>query len=116
LFESRPVFSSHIGELNSITKVAEARHDNASGAHLPVIDPETPDRRRSVLDIGDKEPFISRTLVGAPTKGERITEHLLDGQQRLTALWRGLNNNYDDRTFFLFLKKDEETGMPYYAV
>ncbi len=69
-----------------------------------------------VLDIGDKEPFISRTLVGAPTKGERITEHLLDGQQRLTALWRGLNNNYDDRTFFLFLKKDEETGMPYYAV
>ena len=68
-----------------------------------------------VLDIGDKEPFISRTLVGAPKTGDRITEHLLDGQQRLTALWRGLNNNYDDRTFFLFLEEDEETGMPYYV-
>ena len=68
-----------------------------------------------VLDIGDKEPFISRTLVGAPTKGERITEHLLDGQQRLTALWRALNNNYEERTFFLYLEKDEETGMPYYV-
>jgi hypothetical protein len=54
-------------------------------------------------------------LVGAPTKGERITEHLLDGQQRLTALWRGLNNNYEDRTFFVFLEADEETGMPYYV-
>lgn len=68
-----------------------------------------------VLDIGDKEPFISRTLVGAPTRGERITEHLLDGQQRLTALWRALNNNYEERTFFLYLEKDEETGMPYYV-
>lgn len=69
-----------------------------------------------VLEIGNEEPFISRTLVGAPGVGERITEHLLDGQQRLTALWRGLHNNYEDRTYFLCLKADEETGMPYYVV
>jgi len=68
-----------------------------------------------VLEVGDEEPFISRTLKGAPTTGERVTEHLLDGQQRLTGLWRGLHNNYDDRTYFLYLAPDEETGMPYYV-
>ena len=68
-----------------------------------------------VLEIGNEEPFISRTLQGAPPTGERITEHLLDGQQRLTGLWRGLNNNYDARTYFLYLLEDDETGMPCYV-
>ena len=67
-----------------------------------------------VLEIGNEEPFVSRTIVGAPTEGERITEHLLDGQQRLTALWRALHNNYDRRTYFVYLLPDEETGMPYF--
>jgi hypothetical protein len=68
-----------------------------------------------ILEIGNEEPFISRPLEGAPTDGERVTEHLLDGQQRLTALWRGLHNNYVDRTYFLRLEPDEETGMPYFV-
>jgi hypothetical protein len=68
-----------------------------------------------VLEVGNEEPFISRPLKGAPNTGERTTEHLLDGQQRLTALWRGLNNNYEDRTFFVFLRAEEETRMPYYV-
>ena len=72
-----------------------------------------------VLEIGNEQPFISRPIKGAPETGERITEHLLDGQQRLTGLWRGLNNNYEDRTYFLNLlpdgEKDEETGTPYYV-
>lgn len=68
-----------------------------------------------VLEVGDKEPFLWRTIQGAPTTGEKITEHLLDGQQRLTGLWRGLHNNYQDRTYFLYLERDEETGMPYYV-
>lgn len=68
-----------------------------------------------VLEIGNEEPFISRPIVGAPTEGERITEHLLDGQQRLTALWRGLHNNYEDRTYFIYLSEDEESGLPYYV-
>ena len=72
-----------------------------------------------VLEIGDEEPFISRTIIGAPITGERITEHLLDGQQRLTGLWRGLHNNYKDRTYFLRLMSDgdmdEDTGIPYYV-
>lgn len=68
-----------------------------------------------ILEIGNEEPFVSRPIVGAPTDGERITEHLLDGQQRLTALWRGLHNNYEDRTYFLYFKQDDETGMPFYV-
>jgi hypothetical protein len=47
-----------------------------------------------VLEIGDQEPFPSRLIEGAPEASERATEHLLDGQQRITALWRGLSNNY----------------------
>jgi hypothetical protein len=68
-----------------------------------------------VLEIGDEVPFVARALEGAPTKGERTTEHLLDGQQRLTALWRGLRNNYIDRTFYVFFETDDETGMPVYV-
>ncbi len=68
-----------------------------------------------VLEIGDEEPFVSRTIRGAPETGERVTEHLLDGQQRLTALWRGLLNNYDDRTFVLHFSPDEETGAPVFV-
>jgi hypothetical protein len=68
-----------------------------------------------VLEIGNHEPFISRSIAGVPATGERVTEHLLDGQQRLTALWRGLNNNYPDRTYFLYLRSDEETGMPFFV-
>ena len=68
-----------------------------------------------VLEVGNEEPFIWRTISGAPEDGERITEHLLDGQQRLTALWRGLHNNYEDKTYFLHLEPDDETGMPYYV-
>ena len=67
------------------------------------------------LDIGDSEPFISRTVVGAPEHGERVTEHLLDGQQRLTALWRSLTGNYGDRSYFVKLERDEDTGAPYQA-
>lgn len=67
-----------------------------------------------VLEIGAEEPFVARPLVGAPDRGERVTEHLLDGQQRLTALWRGLNNNYPDRTYFLFAKPDDESGLEFF--
>ena len=67
-----------------------------------------------VLEIGNEEPFPSRLIEGAPSATERTTEHLLDGQQRLTALWRGLNNNYEDRMYFLHLSPDEETDMPFY--
>lgn len=61
-----------------------------------------------VLQIGDKEPFVSRPMAGAPPGSERTTEHLLDGQQRLTALWKALNDLYEDRTYFALLKLEAE--------
>jgi len=39
-----------------------------------------------ILEVGDEEKFKSRTMVDAPESGEKVTEQLLDGQQRLTAL------------------------------
>jgi hypothetical protein len=53
----------------------------------------------------DIEQFVSRYLVTAPETNARVTEHLLDGQQRLTALWRALHNNYTDVKYFLYLSK-----------
>lgn len=50
-------------------------------------------------------PFKSRPLKGAPEKKDKCTEQLLDGQQRLTALWRAFNDNYEARTYYLRFKK-----------
>ena len=62
-----------------------------------------------VLEIGDKEPFVSRPIAGATEPTERTTEHLLDGQQRLTALWKALKDHYEDRTYFALLKSKDES-------
>jgi len=58
-----------------------------------------------VLEIGDHEKFISRYLMTAPEGKGRAYEHLLDGQQRLTALWRVFHNNYENETYFIYLKE-----------
>ena len=39
-----------------------------------------------VLEVGDEEKFVGRTLVDGPDSGEKVNEQLLDGHQRLTAL------------------------------
>lgn len=54
-----------------------------------------------VLEVGDEEKFHSRPLATAPSRAVKASEHLLDGQQRLTALWRALKDNYEDWTFFV---------------
>lgn len=69
-----------------------------------------------VLEVGDQEKFISRHIKTAPDKPARVTEHILDGQQRLTAFWRALHNNYTDETYFVYIpefdrdKKDSASG------
>lgn len=63
-----------------------------------------------LLNVSD-EQFVSRYLVTAPETGERVTEHLLDGQQRLTALWRTLHNNYEDAKYFLYLRKYDKVTV-----
>ena len=64
-----------------------------------------------ILEVGDEEKFVSRTMVDAPDSGERVTEQLLDGQQRLTALWRSLNDKFQDRTYLIGFEDDPGNGM-----
>jgi len=61
-----------------------------------------------ILEVGEKEQFVSRYLSTAPDKESRVLEHLLDGQQRLTALWRVLHNNYEYQTYFVFVSEFDE--------
>ena len=58
-----------------------------------------------VLEVGDKEKFISRYLETAPDIDSKVTEHLLDGQQRLTPMWRAFHNNYDWETYFIYVEQ-----------
>ncbi len=60
-----------------------------------------------ILEVGDKELFHSRPIVGAPVVNVRPNMHLLDGQQRMTALWRSLNDDYDDIRVFVRLTKEQ---------
>lgn len=65
-----------------------------------------------ILEVGDSEKFVSRPISGVDNPQERCNEHLLDGQQRLTALWKSLNDLYDDRTHFVSLEPDEDKAYP----
>jgi hypothetical protein len=56
-----------------------------------------------VLEVGEDEKFISRFIETSPQGQGRVYEHLLDGQQRLTALWRAFYNNYEWETYFIYL-------------
>jgi hypothetical protein len=68
-----------------------------------------------VLQVGDIPPFKCRPLDDASDGPDRINELLLDGQQRLTALWRGLNDRYENVAFFVGIKRDQN-GIRGYAV
>lgn len=61
-----------------------------------------------VMEVGEREKFISRFLETAPVSKGRTYEHLLDGQQRLTALWRAFHNNYDLETYFIYVKEFDD--------
>ncbi len=64
-----------------------------------------------ILEVGEDEQFISRYLSTAPAaETARVHEHLLDGQQRLTALWRIFQNNYKLETYYIYLKVLNESG------
>lgn len=69
-----------------------------------------------ILEVGDEEKFESRTITDAPVNGGRVTEQLLDGQQRLTALWRSLNDKYVERTYYVAFGESAHgslDGAPY---
>lgn len=55
----------------------------------------------------DDQPFKTRPLPGTNTDNntDKCLEHLLDGQQRLTALWKAMNDKYEEHYFIKFEKK-----------
>ena len=62
-------------------------------------------------------PFDERLIKGIPKSeaSEECTRNLLDGQQRITALWKALHDVYDDRAFYVTFDKNNsmyhETGV-----
>lgn len=64
------------------------------------------------LGVGGEElPFISREILGAPAEGDpratdNVNELVLDGQQRLTVLWRALNDLYTNTTFLVEINNE----------
>jgi len=63
-----------------------------------------------VLEVGDNERFQSRYLKTAtPDSQVRVLEHVLDGQQRLTAFWRVIHNNYRRESFYVYVPEFDRT-------
>lgn len=57
-----------------------------------------------VLKTNGKPQFDSRSLRGVDAEVGKAKELLLDGQQRLTSLWRVLNGDTPSSTYYLRLK------------
>jgi hypothetical protein len=63
------------------------------------------------LILNVNEPlFQDRYLETAPATRTRVLEHLLDGQQRLTAFWRMLHNNYPMETYYVCVSSLDKTS------
>lgn len=58
-----------------------------------------------ILRVDGPEQFRSKFLAGTPKVGRNVTEQLLDGQQRITAMWKSLYNLYENRTFLIYIDK-----------
>ena len=81
----------------------EAWERNRISSFLNTIIHNLPVGVTLVLEVGDEEKFRSRSLPTAPERDKTVYEHLLDGQQRLTAFWRAMNNNYERETFYVYV-------------
>lgn len=74
-----------------------------------------------ILEVGDTEQFHSRPLESAPAPDVKVTEHLLDGQQRLTALWQALKNS-SDVSYFVHVPEldrdptNDDAGLSVWAI
>ena len=68
------------------------------------------------LEVAGDEKFVSRFIKTAEPKNHTVTvnQHLLDGQQRLTAFWRAIHNNYDYETYVVYIpefdKKEQKSS------
>lgn len=62
-----------------------------------------------VLETGNEEMFKSRPIASAPEPKGKPQFYLLDGQQRMTAIWRSLSDSYLNEGFTLFVTLDDES-------
>ncbi|WP_337827594.1 GmrSD restriction endonuclease domain-containing protein [Pseudonocardia sp. TMWB2A] len=89
------------------------RHAQVVGLLENILrDPPLPIGALLTLEVGDQELFHSRPIVGAPKPQSKPSMHLLDGQQRMTALWRSLTGDYrnDGIEVFISLNAKEDDG------
>ena len=63
-----------------------------------------------VLEVNGAEKFKSRYISGAERKNGTVIQHLLDGQQRLTAFWRAVHDHYEWEKFFVYLPLLDPNG------
>ncbi|WP_298256540.1 DUF262 domain-containing protein [uncultured Litoreibacter sp.] len=87
----------------------EAWHSNQIEGVLENIlrTPSLPVGALLVLEVGEEELFHSRPLSGAPEPKALPQLNLLDGQQRMTALWKSLNDLYEDLLIFVSLDNED---------
>jgi hypothetical protein len=64
------------------------------------------------LEVAGPEKFVSRYIATAePDIPGPVNQDLLDGQQRLTAFWRSMHNNYEWETFFIYLPQFDQNEL-----
>ena len=82
----------------------EAWDRNRITSFLNVIINNLPVGITLILEVADKEQFVSRYIETAPQISTvKVNQHLLDGQQRLTAFWRATHNNYELETYYIYI-------------
>lgn len=82
----------------------EARDRKRITSLLNVIINDLPLWVTLLLSVWEKEKFVSRYIeTSDPQNPLKVTEHLLDGQQRLTAIRRALNNNYENEKYLIYI-------------
>ncbi|MFK4149468.1 DUF262 domain-containing protein [Streptomyces sp. NPDC004065] len=62
-----------------------------------------------VLQVEGNPPFHPRPINTGPAGG-KVSELLLDGQQRITALWKSLQSNYPEREYFVSSQERTDYG------
>lgn len=62
-----------------------------------------------ILNVEGDEKFKSKHIYTAPKFTKIPREHLLDGQQRLTSIWRAFNNNFEKETYSIYLPEFDTT-------
>jgi len=87
----------------------EVWDSNRAADFLTSIIRDLPVGSTLILGVGGgKLPFESREIEGGPKRSEeRVNELLLDGQQRLTVLWRAIIDNYPDKTYLVDIENEK---------